>query len=171
MVIGNVNTNINNIQARKVQIVPLTANFSNLSEKSNVPINSTTIAQANTKTQLSTTNPTRTVQGKGGTSVLGARITVSPTKSTTTVDVTPREVNVQLPTLTSGTKLKVTANPIPKIPIKSSRQMNYFCEWNLCKRLFSNKPDLKNHLIKDHVNSSIGKDKITDDLVVVKMEV
>src|SRR3989337_1985051 len=107
MIVGNVVINTNIIPARKVQLVPKP---SNLSEKPNVSKNSTTIGQVNTKLQSSSTNSTRLVSGKGATSVLGTRITVNPTKSTTAMDVNPREMNIQLPTLTSETNPKVIAN-------------------------------------------------------------
>ncbi|CAG8504101.1 6897_t:CDS:2 [Funneliformis caledonium] len=155
---GASSTNV--VQARNVPLITKSVrnlHFSKLAEKPN--------ASANAKVQLPP--HLRLVQGKrslGGPLITSAAITSVPS----------RRLNLHYPILTD-TKTKVTANPIPHYPTKSTQQMNYLCEWNLCKKLFSKKSELKNHL-KDHLNSGkipIGKDKNidgTDDLVAVKVE-
>ncbi|CAG8466053.1 8042_t:CDS:2 [Funneliformis mosseae] len=155
---GGSSTNV--VQARNVPLITKSVrnlHFSKLAEKPN--------ASANAKVQLPP--HLRLVQGKrslGGPLITSAAITSVPS----------RRLNLHYPMLTD-TKTKVTANPIPRYPTKSTQQMNYLCEWNLCKKLFSKKSELKNHL-KDHLNFGkvpIGKDKNidgTDDLVAVKVE-
>ncbi|CAI2165683.1 12865_t:CDS:2 [Funneliformis geosporum] len=150
---GGTNTNI--VQARNVQTVKPVRNYhlSKLAEKPNV--------SANSKSQLPTN--LRMIQSKRP---IGGPMITNP------ITNTARRLNLHYHT---ETKNEVIVHPIPQNPTKSTQQMNYLCEWNLCKKLFSNKSVLKNHL-KDHLNSGkipIGKDKNiddTDDLVAVKME-
>jgi hypothetical protein len=158
MIIGNVNANTN---VQGLSTAPLFASLPNnnyhdtrLVENPNVFRNSTTFVRGNTnRLPTTTTYSTRIGQNKGAT----PRTTLNSTSSVGT-----------------GRKFKVTVNPIPGSPVKSYQKMNYFCEWNLCKRSFNDKLELKKHLKEDHLNSGesfIIKDKIADDLAEVKIEV
>jgi len=164
MIVGNINTNTNSLQAKGVTTGPLIASLasnnyrgSRFVENPNVFRNSATVVRADTNLRKlsSSTNSTRKP-------TLGVRTTANSTSSA--------------PTFAIGRKFKVTANPIPESPVKSTQKMNYFCEWNFCRRSFDDKLELKKHLKEDHLNSgenSIRKDKISydDDLAEVKIEV
>src|SRR4051812_20793512 len=154
MIIGNVNTNTN---VRGLPPVPLFANLPNnnyhgsrLVENPNAFRNSTAFIGGDTFVRKLQPNSTRIGQSKGATS------------------------RTTLNSVSTGRKFKVTANPIPGNPVKSFQKMNYFCEWNFCRRSFNDKLELKKHLKEDHLNSgenSIRKDNIADDLAEVKIEV
>lgn len=160
MIIGNVNNNTNVQGLSTVSTVPFFESLPNnnyhdtrLFENPNAFRNSTASIRGNTNLRKLPTTSTRIGQSKGST----PRTSLNSTSSVST-----------------GRKFKVIANPIPGSPVKSFQKMNYFCEWNLCKRSFNDKFELKKHLKEDHLDSeenSIMKDKIADDLAEVKIEV
>lgn len=156
MIIGNVNNNTN---VQGLSTVPFFESLPNnnyhdtrLFENPNAFRNSTAFVRGNTnlrKLPTTSTKSTRIGQSKGST----PRTSLNSTSSVST-----------------GRKFKVIATGNP---VKSFQKMNYFCEWNLCKRSFNDKFELKKHIKEDHLDSeenSIMKDK-TDDLAEVKIEV